>query len=176
MIVVTLILPGLSRAPLAQCNRPPRPESRYSTFEMFVENPLNASALIFPTLEVCHILGFTITLGTIALVDFRVLGLGMRRQAIADLARDLAPWTLAGLVLVLLSGPLLFSSDPDMYYLNRSFQFKMVCLLLAIVFNYTIHKRVVRSGKASASSKLVACVSLALWAGVIGGGIFIAFV
>jgi hypothetical protein len=143
---------------------------------MFVENPLNASELIFPTLEVCHILGFTITMGTIALVDFRVLGLGMRRQAIADLARDLAPWTLAGLVLVLLSGPLLFSSDPDMYYLNRSFQFKMVCLLVAIVFNYTIHKRVVRSGKASASSKLVACLSQALWAGVIGGGIFIAFV
>lgn len=143
---------------------------------MFVENPLNASELVFPTLEVCHILGFTVTLGTIAILDFRVLGLGMRRQATADLARDLAPWTLAGLVLVLLSGPLLFSSDPDMYYLNRSFQFKMVCLLLAIVFNYTIHKSVVRSGKTSASSKLVACVSLALWAGVIGGGIFIAFV
>ena len=143
---------------------------------MFVENPLNASELIFPTLEVFHILGFTITLGTIALVDFRVLGLGLRRQVTADLARDVAPWTLASLVLVLLSGPLLFSADPDMYYLNRSFQFKMLCLLLAIVFNYTIHKRVVRSGKASASSKLVACLSLALWAGVIGGGIFIAFV
>ena len=143
---------------------------------MFVANPLNASELIFPTLEVCHIVGFTVTLGTIALVDFRVLGFGMRRQAIADLACDLAPWTLAGLVLVLLSGPLLFSSDPDMYYLNRSFQFKMVCLLLAIVFNYTIHKRVVQAGKATASSKLVACLSLALWAGVIGGGIFIAFV
>jgi hypothetical protein len=143
---------------------------------MFVENPLNASELIFPTLEVCHIVGFTVTLGTIALVDFRVLGFGMRLQAIAYLARDVAPWTLAGLVLVLLSGPLLFSSDPDMYYLNRSFQFKMVCLLLAIVFNYTIHKRVVQAGKATASSKLVACLSLALWAGVIGGGIFIAFV
>jgi hypothetical protein len=143
---------------------------------MFVENPLNASELIFPTLEVCHIVGFTVALGTIALLDFRVLGFGMRRQAIADLSRDLAPWTLAGLVLVLLSGPLLFSSDPDMYYLNRSFQFKMVCLLLAIVFNYTIHKRVVQAGKVTASSKLVACLSLALWAGVIGGGIFIAFV
>ena len=143
---------------------------------MFVENPLNASELIFPTLEVCHIVGFTVTLGTIALLDFRVLGFGMRRQAIAELARDLAPWTLAGLVLVLLSGPLMFSSDPDMYYLNRSFQFKMVCLLIAIVFNYTIHKRVVGGGKASVSSKLVACLSLALWIGVIGGGIFIAFV
>jgi hypothetical protein len=143
---------------------------------MFVENPLNASELIFPALEVCHILGFTVTLGTIALVDFRVLGLGMRRQQIPDLARDLAAWTLAGLVTVLLSGPLLFSSDPDMYYLNRSFQWKMVCLLGAIVFNYTVHRKAMRSSKATVSNKLVACVSLALWAGVVAGGIFIGFV
>ena len=143
---------------------------------MFVENPLNASELIFPTLEVCHILGFTVTLGTIAILDFRVLGLGMRRQAVPDLAKDLAPWTLAGLVTVLLSGPLLFSSDPDMYYLNRSFQFKMVCLLTAIIFHYTVHRKAFRSGMPDGPSKLVASVSLLLWAGVVGGGIFIGFV
>jgi hypothetical protein len=143
---------------------------------MFIENPLNASELIFPTLEVCHILGFTVTLGTIALLDFRVLGFGMTRQPIPDLARDLAPWTLAGLVSVLLSGPLLFSSDPDMYYLNLSFQLKMVCLLAAIIFNYTLHRKALRSGKATASTKLIALVSLMLWAGVIAGGIFIGFV
>jgi hypothetical protein len=143
---------------------------------MFIENPLNSSELIFPTLEVCHILGFTVTLGTIALLDFRILGLAMRRQAIPDLARDLAPWTLAGLVTVLLSGPMLFSSDPDMYYLNHSFQFKMVCLLAAIIFNYTVHRKMVRSDKPGASAKLLASISLLLWAGVIGGGIFIGFV
>jgi hypothetical protein len=143
---------------------------------MFIENPLNSSELIFPTLEVCHILGFTVTLGTIALLDFRVLGLGLRRQAVPDLARDLAPWTLAGLVTLLLSGPMLFSSDPDMYYLNRSFQFKMVCLLAAIIFNYTVHRKMLRSDKPGARAKLLASISLLLWAGVIGGGIFIGFV
>ena len=143
---------------------------------MFIENPLNSSELIFPTLEVLHILGFTVTMGTIALVDFRVLGLAMRRQPVADLARDLAPWTLAGLISVLLSGPMLFSSDPDMYYLNRSFQLKMVCLLVAIIFNYTAHRKAVRSGKTTGSNKLLAGISLVLWAGVIAGGIFIGFV
>jgi hypothetical protein len=143
---------------------------------MFVENPLNSSELIFPTLEVCHILGFTVTLGTIALLDFRVLGLAMRRQKIPDLARDLAPWTLAGLVTLLLSGPMMFSSDPNMYYLNRSFQFKMVCLLAAIIFNYTVHRKMVRSDKTGGGAKLLASISLLLWAGVIGGGIFIGFV
>jgi hypothetical protein len=146
-----------------------------STSLMFIDNPLNSSELIFPTLEVCHILGFTLTLGTIALLDFRALGLGLKRQALGDLARDFAPWTLAGLVSILLSGPMLFSSDPDMYYLNRAFQFKMVCLVLAIVFNYTVHRKMVQSGKSTAWNKLVACVSLLLWAGVVGGGIFIGF-
>src|SRR5580698_5201688 len=85
-------------------------------------NPLNESELSFPVLECFHILGFIMLVGTTAVVDFRLLGVGMRRQTVADLAKNLAPWTLIGLVLVLLSGPLLFSSDPDMYYLNRAFQ------------------------------------------------------
>ena len=97
------------------------------------ENPLNESALAFPILECFHILGFAMTLGTIALVDFRLLGFGLRRQNAAELAKALAPWTLFGLITVLLSGPMLFSSDPDMYYLNLSFQIKMVLLAIALI-------------------------------------------
>jgi len=139
-------------------------------------NPLNSSALIFPVLECIHIAGFAVLVGTIAIVDFRLLGVGMRRQATSEVARDLSPWTLLGLVLVLFSGPLLFSSDPDMYYLNYAFQAKMVLLLLAIIFQYTIHRRVALSDQSGAGGKAVACISLALWASVIFGGIFIAFI
>src|SRR5260370_5825463 len=128
-------------------------------------NPLNGSALIFPALECIHIVGFALSIGTIAILDFRLLGLGLKRQSVAELAKDLAPWTLAGLAIMLLSGPAMFSSDSDMYYLNISFQIKMVLLLLAIVFNYTIHRRVALKG-ALPQQKLVACVSLALWMGV----------
>lgn len=77
---------------------------------------------------------------------------------------------------MLLSGLMLFSSDPDMYYLNWAFIIKMVCLLLAIIFNYTIHRTVARSETPPPHSKLVAYVSLALWGSVIFGGIFIAFI
>ena len=138
-------------------------------------NPLNGSALVFPVLECFHIVGFALSVGTIAIVDFRLLGWGMRRQTAADVARDLAPWTLIGLACILLSGPLLFSSDPDMYYLNPSFQIKMVCFVLAILFNYTIHRRVARGNASGGLAKLVASVSLLLWVGVVFGGIFIAF-
>ncbi len=140
------------------------------------ENPLNSSELIFPTLECLHIIGFAFSVGTIALIDFRMLGWGMRHTAVADLGKDMAPWTLFGIVSMLISGPLLFSSDPDMYYLNHSFQAKMVLLLLAIVFNYTIHRKVVKFGAPAGRMAVVALVSLALWIGVIAGGLFIAFV
>jgi len=77
---------------------------------------------------------------------------------------------------VILSGLMLFSSDPDMYYLNWAFQLKMVLLLLAIVFNYTIRRKLLRGGLSAGLNQVVACVSLALWASVIFGGIFIAFI
>lgn len=143
---------------------------------MLLQNPLNSSALAFPVLECVHILGFAISVGTIAIVDFRLLGLGMRHQKAADLNQDLWLWTLAGLVIVVFSGLLLYSSDPDMYYLNVAFLFKMTCLLAAIVFNYTIHRKVASSDAPSAYGKIVACLSLALWGLVIFGGIFIGFV
>ena len=57
-------------------------------------NPLNASELIFPTLEVIHIAGFAVLVGTIAMVDFRLLGLGLMRQKVSEVARDLGPWTI----------------------------------------------------------------------------------
>lgn len=139
---------------------------------LFQGNPLNENELIFPTLEVIHILGFAFSVGTIALVDFRMLGLGMKKQTAAEVASDLSLWTLVGLVTMVISGLLLFSSDPDMYYLNRSFQIKMVLLVAAIVFHYTVHRKSVAVGGSTA----VAAVSLALWTGVVFGGIFIAFI
>jgi hypothetical protein len=132
--------------------------------------------MVFPVLECFHILGFILLCGSIALVDFRLLGALMRDQGAAELSVDAAPWTLIGLALVVTSGSLLFASDPDHYYLNHAFQFKMAVLLLAIAFHYTIHGRVVRPGASAGSGKLAACLSLALWASVIGGGIFIGFV
>ena len=142
---------------------------------MLIENPLNSSALAFPILECFHIVGFALSIGTIAIVDFRLLGWGMRRETPAQLARDTSLWTFGGLFLMLTSGLMLFSSDPDNYYLNIAFDLKMFFLLLAIIFNYTIHRKVVSAKETPASGKLVASVSLALWMCVIFGGIFIGF-
>jgi hypothetical protein len=144
------------------------------------ENPLNESPLTFPILECIHIVGFAFSVGTIGLVDLRLLGGGMRRQSPAEVAKSMAPWTLFGLGVMLTSGPMLFSSDPDSYYLNWAFQVKMALLLLAIVFHYTVHRKVVASASvgpagAGLGAKAVACLSLTMWIGVIFAGIFYAF-
>jgi hypothetical protein len=140
------------------------------------QNPLNENALAFPILECFHILGFAVLVGTIALVDFRLLGFGLLRQNAGDLAKAMAPWTLAGLATVLLSGPMLFSSDPDMYYLNVSFQIKMVLLVLAVVFHYTVRRKLLRGELSPRLNRPVACISLLFWTSTIFAGIFIAFV
>lgn len=143
---------------------------------MLITNPLNSSPLAFPVLECFHILGFALSVGTIAIVDFSLLGIGGRRQTPAQLAWNSWPWTLGGLVLMLFTGLLLFSSDPDMYYLNWAFLIKMVFFLSAVLFHYTVHRKAVSSDKPPQNAKLLACTSLVLWAGVVFGGIFIGFV
>ncbi len=139
-------------------------------------NPLNNNEWSFPLLEIIHIAGFALAIGTIMMVDLRLLGIGMRRQSSSTLAKDLAPWTLAGLVAVLTSGPLIFTSDPNMYLHNAGFIFKMEALLLAILYHYTVHRKVALSNPSPAVGILVGTLSIALWVSVVAGGLFIAFV
>ena len=143
---------------------------------MWIENPLSTSPSAFPILECVHIAGFALSIGVTALVDFRLLGFGLENQTPAQIAQAFDWWMLGGLIVAVFSGLLLFSTDPDMYYLNWSFLVKMACLLLAIAFNYSIHRRAVASHLSPAAARLVACVSLVLWISVIFGGIFIAVV
>ena len=131
--------------------------------------------MIFPIVECFHIAGFILTVGPIALVDFRLLNWGMRKQTPVELAEDTQVWTLAGLVLVVFSGFLLYSGDPDQYYTSVAFLVKMACLIFAIVFHYTVQRKVVVAGTLDAKARAVAWVSLASWAAVIFGAIFIAF-
>ena len=139
-------------------------------------NPLNTNEWAFPVCEVLHILGFAIAIGTITMVDLRLLGIGLKKESAADLVKGTGPWTLGGLALVLISGPLIFSSDPYMYLRNASFRFKITMLVLAIIFNYTIHRWVALKHSSGALPVLAGSISLLLWISVVFGGIFIAFV
>ena len=139
-------------------------------------NAMNGPEWAFPVVESLHFTGFALLIGTIAIVDLRLLGFGMRRQSVSDLAEDLSPWTLAGLAMMLITGPLMFSADAVVYYVNPSFRFKMVCLAIAIFYNFTVHRWASRSEPSPVVGKLVAFFSLVLWTAVVAGGRMIAFV
>jgi len=139
-------------------------------------NAMNGPEWAFPLVQSLHFIGFAFSIGTIAIVDFRLLGWTMRRQSTAELAADLDPWTWAGLALMLITGPLMFSTGAVEYHNNPSFQFKMVCLALALLFHFTIHRKVARSQAPPLAAKLVGGLSLVLWTAVVAGGRMIAFV
>ncbi len=136
-------------------------------------NAMNNHEWAFPVVQSLHFIGFALSIGTIAIVDFRLLGLGMRRQQATEIAADLKPWTLAGLAVMLITGPLMFSTDAVTYHYNPSFQFKMSCLMLALLFHFTLHRRAIRS---DVSPIAAGAVSLLLWTAVVAGGRMIAFI
>src|ERR1700676_1947695 len=144
--------------------------------ESAAANAMNGPEWAFPVVESLHFIGFAFLIGTIAIVDLRLLGLAMRRQPAGQLDAELAPWTLAGLAMMLITGPLMFSADALRYYVNPSFRIKMACLVAAIVFNFTLHRMAARSQKPGVAGILAACVSLLLWTSVLGAGRMIAFV
>ena len=141
---------------------------------MQLEAILN-SPLTFPVLECIHLAGLAIGIGTIAAVDYRMLGVGLQTQKLSDLAGDLSKWTLIGLTLVVVSGGGLFYSDPDLYYLNHSFQLKITLLTLALIFHFTIHQKRAFEDAPLERTRWVGAVSLLLWAAIVFCGIFIAF-
>ncbi len=118
--------------------------------------------------EIVHLLGMTLLLGTVVAVDLALLGFGPRRNAAARLAGDLSRWTLGGLAVMLLSGPVLLSSEALRLFDSSFFWIKMAVLAAALVFHFTVHRRVTMAEPPVSRFRagLVACASLALWFGV----------
>ena len=139
-------------------------------------NPLNNNEWSFPLFECIHIAMFAMSIGTIAIVDFRLLGLGMKGRSAADLVRGTSIWTLIGLIVVITSGLVIWTSDPLRYYYNESFRFKCITLVIAIIYNYTIHRKVALANSGGFVPVLVGGFSLLLWISIVFAGIFYAFV
>jgi hypothetical protein len=148
--------------------------------EMLLQNAfvdaLNDTEWAFPLAECIHIGGFAIGVGSIALVDFRMLNLGLRHETTARILRYTEIWTIVALVFVLFSGATLFVSQIGIYRVNPIFPIKMYVLLAALLYNFTIHRKVATmQNPPPALSKVVAIVSLLLWVSVVFGGIFTGF-
>lgn len=127
------------------------------------------SVWLFPAIEICHLLGLGVLGGTILLLNLRLMNLRFPNEPVAELAQDVQPLMIGSLCVMLISGFFLFSSEAVKMYDNVAFHYKMVFLLLAIAFTFTIHRKVVMSAEGRVSlfwRVSVALLSLALWASV----------
>jgi hypothetical protein len=124
----------------------------------------------FAAIEAVHLLALAVIGGAVLIVDLRLLGWTLRRQPVKQIARDAEPFLLGSLFMMLLTGYLLMASlAASKYYVNLAFQLKMVFLLLAIVFTFTIRRWLIFKDDTDINptiAKLVAVVSVLLWSGV----------
>ena len=143
-----------------------------------VGEAIRSSKWLFPVIESVHLLGLVVIAGAVLVVDMRLFGLGLRRQPVAQLARDTQPWLIGSLIVMLGTGFLLFLSEAIKCYYSLAFSVKMTSLFLAIVFTFTLHRKVAmadESGVGPLWSKLMAVVSVTLWSLVGVGGRWIGF-
>lgn len=143
-----------------------------------IGSAIRSSSWLFPIVEALHLVGLAFMGGAVLVVDLRLLGLGLSEQPIARVARSAQPWMTGSIVLMLITGFLLFLSEAVKCYNSFAFWVKMTSLVLAILFAYTIRRRVATAdpGRVEAGwSMAVGATSILLWFGVAWGGRWIGF-
>jgi hypothetical protein len=139
---------------------------------------ISTSTWAFAVTESVHLLALSVIGGAVLIVDLRLLGFGLRRQTIEAVAREAQPWLVGSLAVMLVTGVLLFVSEPIKCFYSTPFRVKMLCLLLGSLFAFTVRRKVTQAGEGRVRPiwlKIVALVSLSLWFGVGAGGRWIGF-
>ena len=138
-----------------------------------VGETIRDSAWLFPVIEATHLLGFVLTLGAVLIVELRLLGFGLIRQPVAELAANARPWLLGGVTVMFASGIPLFMSESIKAYYSFAFWVKMAALSLALVFTFAVRRQVIMADETLTRpvlNKFVAVVSLSLWSTVAVAG------
>jgi hypothetical protein len=138
-------------------------------------NFLNVYEWAYGVTEVAHIGSLALAIGLIAVVDLRLFNRGIVQATPARLLRATAIGTLIGFIVAITTGFMIFSTDPARYLAHPAMRLKLILLLAALAFNYTIHSHVARGHRSPAVCRSVAVVSLSLWIAVVFSGIFYAF-
>jgi hypothetical protein len=136
------------------------------------------SSWMFAVIESIHLLGLSVIGGAVLMLDLRMFNLGLRSQSIPEVGAESQPWLVGSLVVMLVTGVFLFISEPTKCYYSTPFWWKMSSLALAMVFTFTVQRKVVLADETRMRPlyyKLAAFVSLVLWSGVGAGGRWIGF-
>ena len=154
-------------------------------FELLEASPLavyiRQSHILYPFIELIHILGFIFLVGSAFLFDLRLLGIS-KKIPVTDLARHLLPWSRRSLLLVIPTGLLLFISEATALSTNRILGIKLVLIALALTNAAYFHRYTFKSVPAwdqnqptPYAGRAAGIISLILWTGVVTCGRFLAY-
>lgn len=148
-----------------------------------VGTAIRDSLWLFPIIETVHIFGIILLVGATSILDLRLMGLTFRDESVSKIAGRFIPWALAGFVIQVTTGLLLFSSEATKMYDNLGFQIKMVLILIAGINALVFHSVAYQSvGKwdhdpvGPLSARFAGLFSILLWFGIVAAGRWIAYV
>ena len=128
----------------------------------------------FATIETIHVIALTLVIGTVAIVDLRLLGFASQKQPYVNLRRDVLPWTWAAFAAAVITGTLMFISQAVAYSGNSAFRAKTTLLLLAgmnmLIFELGIGRHAAQwdhGAPVPRSGKIAALLSLTLWIAIV---------
>jgi len=138
---------------------------------------------LFPWIESIHVLAITLVIGSIAIVDLRLIGMASIDHAVTKLTKDVLPITWIAFAVAVVTGCLLFISNAVNYAHNFYFQLKMLTLLLAganmLFFHFVVGRDIASWGGSAAATpvqaRLAGCASLILWICIVAFGRWIGF-
>jgi hypothetical protein len=143
---------------------------------------LRESEYAFSIVESVHVLSITMLIGTIAILDLRMLGVVLRPISVTRIARNVLPLVWSGFAISFISGVLLFWAEAAKMYINPAFRAKVILLALVglnpLIFHTTIYRRVHEWELLELSplrARAAAIASIMLWAGIIIAGRAIAY-
>jgi hypothetical protein len=143
---------------------------------------LHESLYMYTFIEAAHVLGITLFAGTIFMVDLRLLGVSFRGVKVSQMNDKVLPWTVAGFVLMVVTGVLLFYAIPVRTWHSVWFRAKLIAMLIAGV-NIAVYTFQVERNRPEwddqptppAGARLAAVLSIAMWTLVIVTGRMIAY-
>jgi len=144
----------------------------------WIGQAIRDSRWLFPAIESLHLLGLAVLGGVVLAVNLSLLDLGLGRKSAAGLWREVRPWLVGSVAVMLGSGFLLFTSEAVKLYYHGAFWVKMGALFLSLAFTVTAQRRTALADPNHISplrSRVVAVVSLLLWFLVGAGGRWIGF-
>jgi hypothetical protein len=124
----------------------------------------------FAIVEIGHLLALAIFGGAVLVVDLRFLNLAFKSQPSSQVARELLPLTVGGIVVMAISGLLLMANGPVRYYYNSAFRIKMLLFVVAIFWQFILQTGAAREAsivkEGSSLWKIGAILSLLLWTSI----------